>query len=98
MSDTVGQERRVVRPGHGVHRNAGREDRDQVVTRRRRDRAAVNSLQKTSQFRIGHGLDNSRDRAVKLRRERVERILEAQRNNDFVDQRIAESRHLNIVS
>ena len=82
--------RRLVQPG-----NARQEDRHQVVARRRRRLDAEERGQQLRHF----GIEHERQRRGVLRRlERVERVLRAARNHDFVDERIAEARHLHVVA
>ena len=74
-------------------RNAGQEDRDQVVARRRRRLNAEQRQQQLRHLGIGHEAER---RGVAGRLERVERVLHAARDDHLVDERMPEPRDLHV--
>src|SRR5262245_23615994 len=71
--------------------NASRKDRDQVLTWRSGNVDFENRLHQMRELHVQH---ERRCYCVVLRRQAAERILQLERNDYFVDQRIAEARYL----
>ena len=72
-------------------RNARQEDRDEIVARRRRRVDVEDQLQQLRHFRIGDAIERHR---VARRLDAVERVLAGEIDHGFVDERVAEARHL----
>ena len=74
---------------------ASQEDGHQVVARRRRGWHAVQRGDQASQLRVGHG---GQELFVARWWRRVEVVLDAERHNHLIDQRVAQALDLHPVA
>src|SRR6185369_12914071 len=88
---TIGKERRVIWTSDGIHGNPRSEYRDEIVSRRCGNVDPEDQLHKSSKLRIKY--ERCRDRIVDGR-QRVERVLQSERNDDLIHQWITETRNL----
>src|SRR5207237_6017552 len=70
---SVGQKRRVIRSGYGINRNSCRENRNQIVSRRRRNIYSVNEPHQSREFRVEN---IRRGDSVIDRRKRVKSVFQ----------------------
>jgi hypothetical protein len=73
------------------------EDLNKVAARTNRSRLTVDRFHEAGQNRIHDGIDSAWHCCVDRRVDAVEGVLQRQRQHDFVDKRVAQSRDLHVL-